>query len=68
MTEATDLIDSSNRAALYFTAAETATEEPTCVLRWLNGELQQKWRITTYSGGTPISQEFSWRSVPTDAE
>lgn len=49
------------------TEPEVASEEPTSHLRFLDGRLQQTWKINRYQGGKLYRQDFEWRDVTTEA-
>ncbi len=44
--------------------------EPTTLLRWSDGVLEQCWRAVEYDGDShrPIAQHETWRPVPIHAE
>ena len=46
---------------------EAVIEQPTAMLRWNEGYLEQRWQVLTFHGGRPVSRRHEWRQVP-DAE
>jgi hypothetical protein len=41
-----------------------AVSEVAADVRWHDGRLQQRWRVTEYENGQPVSVEEEWRDVP----
>ena len=42
--------------------------EPTPLLRWHKGMLQQQWRIAEWRAAMNVSNRTEWREVPVDDE